>query len=127
MKPLVYKKARRKKSEPAYRHKMQIIKGDQVRVIAGAHKGQEGRILRVDRKRRRVVVEGINIVKRHKQKTGPDAEGGIIEFEAPLDASNVMLLDPKSGEPTRIRRQKDKDGTIERISVKSGQSIAKGR
>jgi large subunit ribosomal protein L24 len=106
---------------------MQIIKGDQVRVIAGAHKGQEGRILRVDRKRRRVVVEGINIVKRHKQKTGPDAEGGIIEFEAPLDASNVMLLDPKSGEPTRIRRQKDKDGTIERISVKSGQSIAKGR
>jgi large subunit ribosomal protein L24 len=127
MKPLVYKKSKRKKSGPVYRHKMQIVKGDQVRVISGDHKGKEGRILRVDRKRRRVVVEGINIVKRHKQKTGPDAEGGIIEFEAPLDASNVMLLDPKSGEPTRIRRQKDKDGTIERISVKSGQSIAKGR
>ncbi len=127
MKPLVYRKARRKKSQPVYRHKMHMIKGDQVRVIAGDHKGKEGRILRVDRKRRRVVVEGINIVKRHKQKTGPDAEGGIIEFEAPLDASNVMLLDPKSGEPTRIRRQKDKDGTIERISVKSGQSIAKDR
>jgi large subunit ribosomal protein L24 len=126
MKPLVYKKRRRKKSEPVYRHKMRITKGDQVRVITGDHKGQEGRVLRVDRKQRRLVVEGINIVKRHKQKTGPDAEGGIIEFEAPFDASNVMLLDPKSGEPTRVRRQKDKDGTIERISVKSGQSIPRG-
>ncbi len=104
-------------------HKMHITKGDTVRVVAGDDKGMEGRVIRVDRKRRRVVVEGVNIVKRHKRAQSEADESGIIEFPALIDASNVMLIDPKSGEPTRIRRKRDKDGVAERISVKSGQSI----
>lgn len=127
MRPLVYRKGKRKRKAPAIRHKMSITKGDTVRVISGEEKGKEGRVLRVDPTRRRVVVEGVKVVKRHKAQTGPDAEGGIIEFPAPIDVSNVMLLDPKSGEPTRVRHRKNKDGTIERISVKSGQSIPRSR
>src|SRR6266571_1499106 len=69
------------------------------------------------------VVEGVNVVKKHKRATSPQAESGIIEFPAPIAASNVMLLDPKSGEPTRVRRRVDKDGTVERTAVKSGQPI----
>ena len=123
MKPLVYRKSRRKKrQEEVYRHKMSVTKGDRVRVVSGDEKGAEGTVLRVHRKTGRVVVDGVNIVKRHKAPTG-DQEGGIIEFPAPIHQSNVMLIDPKSGEPTRIRRKKDSQGSTERISVKSGQPI----
>ncbi len=122
MRPLVHRKAKRKRSIQKPLTNVRITKGDRVRVITGDHKGMEGKVLRVDRKDRRIVVEGVNVVKRHKAAT-QTAEGGIIEFAAPIDASNVMLLDPKSGEPTRIRRKKDKDGTVERLSVKSGQPI----
>ena len=123
MKPLVHKKAKRVRNGPVVHHKMQITKGDVVRVMTGADKGKEGRVLRVDRKHRRVVVEGVRIVKRHRRARSEQDESGIIEFPAPIDASNVMLLDPKSNQPTRIRRKRRKDGTLERISVKSGQSI----
>ena len=126
MKPLVHKKRKRVRSGPVLRYKMHITKGDTVRVISGAFKGQEGTVLRVLPKRNRVVVEGVNVVKRHKQATA-DAEGEIIQFAAPVHASNVMLLDPKSGEPTRVCRKKDKDGTVERLSVKSGQPIPRKR
>src|SRR5215813_2221364 len=128
MKPLVYKKSRRDRSQPApQRHKLHIAKGDVVRVISGEHRGKEGKILHVHPKKFRVVVEGVNVVKKHKRATTPQGESGIIEFAAPISASNVMLLDPKSGEPTRVRRQRDKDGTIERIAVKSGQPIPRAR
>jgi large subunit ribosomal protein L24 len=126
VKPLVYKKRKRDRQPPVLRHKMHITKGDTVRVISGESKGQEGTVLRVLPKVNRVVVEGINIVKRHKKAT-QEAEGGIIQFAAPIHASNVMLLDPKSGDPTRVRRKKDKDGTVERLSVKSGQAIPRSR
>ncbi|HYS20574.1 MAG TPA: 50S ribosomal protein L24 [Gemmatimonadales bacterium] len=106
---------------------MHLGKGDTVRVIRGEHRGKEGKVLHVYPKRFRVVVEGVNIVKKHKRATKPGGESGIIEFPAPIAASNVMLLDPKSGEPTRVRRRRDKDGTIERISVKSGQPIPRVR
>jgi large subunit ribosomal protein L24 len=69
----------------------------------------------------------VNIVKKHKRATNAQKESGIIELAAPIAASNVMLLDPKSGEPTRVRRRRDKDGTIERIAVKSGQPIPRPR
>src|SRR2546430_15107837 len=70
----------------------------------------------------------VNVVKKHKRATGaPGSESGIIEFPAPIAASNVMLLDPKSGEPTRVRRRRDKDGTVERIAIKSGQPIPRAR
>ncbi len=123
MRPLVYKKAKRKRSGPVEHHKMTITRGDTVRVMSGDDKGKEGPVIKVDRKRRRVTVEGVNIVKRHKRAQSEGDESGIIEFPAMIDASNVMLLDPKSGEPTRVRRQRDKDGVAERISVKSGQAI----
>ncbi len=123
MRRLVHKKVKRTRNGPVLRYKMHITRGDMVRVVSGDDKGVEGRVLRVDRKRRRVAIEGVNIVKRHKRAQSETEEGGIIEFPALIDASNVMLIDPKSGEPTRIRRKRDKDGVAERISVKSGQSI----
>jgi large subunit ribosomal protein L24 len=125
MKPLVYKKSRRAPSGPREpeRHKLHIAKGDTVRVISGEHRGKEGKVLRVYPKEFRVEVEGVNIVKKHKRAATPNQESGIIEMTAPIAASKVMLLDPKSGEPTRVRRRVDKDGTVERIAVKSGQPI----
>ncbi len=129
MKPLVYRKSRRARAEsrePA-RHKLRVAKGDTVRVISGEHRGKEGKVLRVFPKQFRIVVEGVNVVKKHKRAATPNEESGIIEFPAPIAASNVMLLDPKSGEPTRVRRRLDKDGTVERIAVKSGQPIPRVR
>ena len=127
MKPLIYRKSRRDRRQPEpARFKLHITKGDTVRVISGEFRGKEGKVLRVLPKKGRVVVEGINVVKRHKRATQA-AEGGIIQFPAPIHASNVMLLDPKSGEPTRVRRRKDTDGTVERLSVKSGQPIPRTR
>jgi large subunit ribosomal protein L24 len=123
MKPLVYKKTRnKKKNREVYREKMSVTKGDRVRVVSGDDKGAEGSVMQVFRKTGRVLVEGINIVKKHKAAT-ENEEGGVIEMPAPIHQSNVMLIDPKSGEPTRIRRKKDKEGSVERISVKSGQPI----
>jgi large subunit ribosomal protein L24 len=127
MKPLVYKRSRRR-PRPVRRPqpRLRITKGDTVRVISGDFKGKEGKVLRVLPRSGKVVIEGINLVKRHKRAT-QTAEGGIIQFPAPIHASKVMLLDPKSGEPTRVRRRKDKDGTVERVSVKSGLPIPRNR
>ena len=127
MKPLVYRKSRRVRGTEPPRHKLHIAKGDVVRVIRGEHRGKEGKVLHVYPKRFRVTVEGVNVVKKHKRATTPQGESGIIEFPAPIAASKVMLVDPKSGEPTRVRRRRDKDGTIERIAVKSGQPIPRVR
>ena len=127
MKPLVFKKSRRVRGAEPPRHKLHVAKGDTVRVISGEYRGREGKILQVLPKKFRVVVEGVNVVKKHKRATNPQKESGIIELAAPIAASNVMLLDPKSGEPTRVRRRRDKDGTIERIAVKSGQAIPRPR
>lgn len=123
MKPLVYKKSRRRvETREPERHKLHIAKGDTVRVISGEYRGKEGKVLRVYPKQFRVEVEGVNVVKKHKRATA-NQESGIIELTAPIAASKVMLLDPKSGDPTRVRRRVDKDGTVERIAVKSGQPI----
>ena len=127
MKPLVYKKSRKVRGMEPVRHKLHVAKGDTVRVIRGESRGKEGKILHVYPKQFRVVVEGVNIVRKHKRATTPQGESGIIEFPAPIAASNVMLLDPKSGHPTRVRRRKDKDGTVERIAIKSGQPIPRVR
>jgi large subunit ribosomal protein L24 len=105
--------------------KMRIRKGDRVKVIRGNHEGLEGTVLRVDREKNRLVVEGVNLRKRHRKPSAQDPEGGIISFEAPIHASNVMLVDPSSGEPTRIRMQQNEDGTRDRVAVKSGRVIPK--
>ncbi|HEU5173269.1 MAG TPA: 50S ribosomal protein L24 [Gemmatimonadaceae bacterium] len=106
---------------------MHVTKGDTVRVVRGDDKGKEGKVLRVYPKTGRVTVEGINIVKKHRRARTAEEQSGIIEMPAPFHASNVMLIDPKSGAPTRVRRQIDEDGTKERISVKSGDAIPRPR
>jgi large subunit ribosomal protein L24 len=127
MKPLVYRKARRRRTTTVTRHRMTITKGDRVRVLRGDEAGKEGQVLRVLPKKNRVVVEGINVVKRHRKPTRADEEGGIIHFPASIHASNVMLLDPKGNAPTRVRRKKNQDGSVERLAVKSGQPIPRKR
>jgi large subunit ribosomal protein L24 len=126
MKPLVYKKAKRVRHAPPVRMRLHITKGDTVQIVSGDDKGKRGRVLRVVPKTGRIVVEGVNVVKRHRRAT-PTSEAGIVTFAAPIHHSKAMLLDPKSGEPTRIRRRKDKDGTLERIAVKSDQPIPRTR
>ncbi len=107
----------------AERQPIHVTTGDVVRVVRGNDKGKEGKALRVVSKTGRVVVEGVNIVKKHRRARTAEEQGGIIEMPAPLHASNVMLLDPKSGKPTRTKRRVDADGTKERLSVKSGEPI----
>jgi large subunit ribosomal protein L24 len=127
MKPLLYKKSRRVRTQPlAQAVKTHVTKGDTVRVIRGEQRGTEGKVLRVYPRTNRVVVEGVNLVKRHKRATSAQTESGIIEFPAPIHLSNVMLLDPKTGDPTRVHRRVGKDGTAERVA-KSGQVIPRVR
>jgi large subunit ribosomal protein L24 len=96
--------------------------GDDVLVIRGNHKGKRGKVRKVLPQKNAVVIEGVNVVKRHL-KPGPNRPGGIIEVEAPLDASKVMPLDPESGKPTRLR-SKLEDGRKVRVAVKSGALLA---
>jgi large subunit ribosomal protein L24 len=107
---------------------LKIRKDDMVKVISGKSKGRTGRVLRVDVKNQRVFVEGANIVKRHQRpQTVRDTQrggeiGGVIEKEGPIHISNVMLLDPKSGDPTRVRIER-KDGRRTRVAARSGEAI----
>ena len=126
MKPLVFKKRHRLRHQPKPRIKLHVTKGDMVQVISGDDAGKRARVLRVHPKTGRVTLEGVNVVKRHK-KASQTTEAGIVQFPAPIHHSKVMLLDPKSGEPTRVRRRIDKDGTMERIAVRSGQPIPRNR
>ena len=126
MNRLVYRKGKRKRQRPVTRVKMSITKGDMVQVISGEDKGKRGRVLRTHPKTGRITIEGVNIVKRHRAPTG-NTEGGILEMPAPIHHSKAMLIDPKTNEPTRVRRRVDKDGTVERIAIKSGDSIPRNR
>jgi large subunit ribosomal protein L24 len=101
--------------------KLSIKKGDNVKVIAGAHKGETGEIKQVFPTENRAVVDGVNFVKKHVKGT-QDNPGGIKEFEAPIHISNLMVVDPKTGTPTRIGR-KLVDGKLVRYSKKSGEII----
>jgi len=102
-----------------------IVKGDRVRVIRGNHRDMEGTVTEVLPDKDRVVVEGVNMRKRHQRPTEANPDGGIITFEAPIHASNVMLVDPSEDEPTRIRMKIEEDGRKERISVRTGNPIPK--
>ena len=105
-------------------HKLTIRRGDRVKVMRGNYAGTEGTVLRVLPQENKVVVEGVNQRKRHMRPTQDNPEGGIVTFEAPIAVSNVMLIDPKSGEPTRVQRRRNDDGTVERLST-SGNVIPK--
>ena len=126
MKPLVFKKAKRVRHKAPVRMRLHLTKGDTVQVISGEDKGKRGKVLRANPKTGRVTIEGVNVVKRHRRATNT-TEAGIVEFPAPIHHSKAMLVDPKSGEPTRVRRRRDADGTVERIAVKSDQPIARSR
>jgi large subunit ribosomal protein L24 len=114
---------RKRHAIAAEREHVHVTAGDQVRVMRGEDKGKEGKVLRVFRKTGRVTVDGVNIVKKHRKARRPDEQSGIIEQAAPIHASNVMLLDPKSGDPTRVRARVNDDGTKERLAVKSGDAL----
>ncbi|MBI4539264.1 MAG: 50S ribosomal protein L24 [Gemmatimonadetes bacterium] len=116
-----------RQAKPRSHAKYQIVKGDRVRVIRGNYRDLEGTVLRVMVATGRVVVEGVNQRKRHQRPTPSNPEGGIITFEAPIHISNVMLIDPSTGKPSRVRSRAEPDGTKERIAVKSGNPIPKPR
>ncbi|MDI9258889.1 MULTISPECIES: 50S ribosomal protein L24 [Alicyclobacillus] len=102
---------------------MRVKTGDKVVVIAGKDKSKQGRILKVYPKEGRVVVEGVNIVKRHTKPNPQHPEGGIVEKEAPIHVSNVMIVDPKTGEPTRVGYKFLEDGRKVRYAKKSGEIL----
>lgn len=103
--------------------KLHIKKGDTVLVITGNDKGQKGRVLEVIRKTNRAIVEGVNMIKKHTKPNAESPQGGIIEKEAPVHISNLMLVEPKTGEPTRVGRKLNDNGKLVRISKKTGEEI----
>ena len=103
--------------------KLHIKKGDLVYVNTGEYKGQQGRVLEVNRKDRRAIVEGVNMVSKHTKPSNENPQGGITKQEAPVHISNLNLIDPSNGEPTRIGRKKDDKGKLVRYSKKSGEEI----
>ncbi|MEL6635445.1 MAG: 50S ribosomal protein L24 [Bacteroidota bacterium] len=112
---------KRKETQKRFAPKLKIKKGDRVAVISGASKGRQGEVLEVFPKTNRVIVEEVNIVKKHEKPT-QDNPGGIVEQPAPIHISNLMLIDPKTGTPTRVGRR-EVDGKQVRYSKKSGEII----
>lgn len=98
---------------------------DEVEVTAGADKGHRGKVLKVDRKNGRVVVEGAGRVWKHVRRSQKNPQGGRLNKEMPISASNVMLIDPSSGKPTRVGVRFLADGSKERFAKKSGASLGK--
>ncbi len=103
--------------------KLHIKKGDTVYVNAGNDKGKTGRVLRVIVSKNRAVVEGLNMVSKSAKPSAKHPQGGIIKMEAPIHVSNLNLLDPKSGKPTRVGFRKNAEGKTVRFSKKSGEEI----
>ena len=103
--------------------KLHIKKGDTVQVITGEDVGKKGRVLEIIRKTDRAIVEGVNIIKKHTKPNTEHPNGGIVEKEAPIHISNLMLVDPKTGAATRIGRRLSENGNLVRYSKKSGEEI----
>ena len=101
---------------------MHVKTGDQVVVISGKDKGKKGTVLKAIPTDNRVVIENVNVIKKHQKPSQMNPEGGILEVEAPIHVSNVMHVDPESGERTRVRHE-IQDGKKVKIAVKSGKEI----
>lgn len=112
-----------KKRLESHNNKLHVKKDDTVFVISGKDKGKKGRVIVAYPRENRVLVEGINMVKRHTKPSQQNPQGGIIEKEAPIHVSNVMLADPKSGLPTRIGYKTLDNGNKVRIAKRSGEVI----
>ncbi len=104
--------------------KLHVKTGDTVVVITGKDKGKQGKIIAAQPKKDRVIVEGVNVVKRHTKPTQSNPQGGIIEKEAPIHVSNVMIVDPATGKPTRIKKVQQGDKMV-RAAVKGGNILDK--
>lgn len=107
---------------------MHVRKNDNVVVVSGNSKGKEGKVLKVFPETNKVIIEGVNIVKRHTKPSAKNQQGGVVMKEAPINASNVMIKDPKTGAPTRVGTQRLKDGStgktkIVRVAKKSGETL----
>ncbi len=102
--------------------KLKIKTGDTVRVVAGDHKGSEGKVVSVDREKNKAIVEGINMVSKHEKPSAKNPQGGIVQKEAPIHVSNLSLIDKKSGETTRVGFEV-RDGEKVRVSKKSNEVI----
>ena len=103
--------------------KIHIKKGDTVMVITGESKGQKGRILEVDRDKNRAIVESVNMVSKHTKPNVKAPQGGILKKEAPVHLSNLMLIDPTTGKPTRVGKKLNDNNKLVRYSKKSGEEI----
>ncbi len=103
---------------------MRIKKGDVVRVMAGNDRGKQGKVLKVFPDTGRVIIEKINLIKRHQRRTQQNQQGGIVEKEAPVHVSNVMLVCPNTKQPTRIGKEILRDGSRARVSKKSGEMLS---
>jgi large subunit ribosomal protein L24 len=103
--------------------KIHVKKGDTVIVITGESKTQKGRVLSVDRAKDRAIVEGVNMVSKHTKPNSKAPQGGIVKKEAPIHLSNLMLIDPASGKPTRIGKRLNDKSKLVRYSKKSGEEI----
>ncbi|UEG52716.1 50S ribosomal protein L24 [Mucilaginibacter daejeonensis] len=103
--------------------KLKIRKGDLVKVIAGDSKGQQGKVTEVIIDKNRAVVEGVNLVSKHTKPNAANPNGGIVKKEAAIHISNLALVDPKTGEATRVGRKKNDAGKLVRVAKKSGEEI----
>ncbi|HEY2331773.1 MAG TPA: 50S ribosomal protein L24 [Acidimicrobiales bacterium] len=102
---------------------LKIRKGDRVRVLTGKDRGKEGTVLRAYPKDAKVIVSGVNVAKRHRKPTSATSPGGIIDKDMPIDISNVAVIDPQDGKPTRIGYRIDADGTKVRVSRRTGAEL----
>jgi large subunit ribosomal protein L24 len=100
-----------------------IKRGDRVVVIAGKDRGKRGTVRRVDSKHDRITVDGVNIIKKHQRARQQGQQSQIVEREAPLHVSNVMLIDPNDDQPTRVTFRKRDDGTVVRVGKRTGEDI----
>lgn len=105
------------------RKKLHIKKGDSVVILSGESKGQKGKVLDVLAEKQRAIVEGVNMVSKHSKPNADNPQGGIVKQEAPIHISNLMIVDPSSGKPTKIGRRLNDKGKLVRYSKKSGEEI----
>ncbi len=113
---------RKKNKQP----KLHIKKGDEVIVLSGNSKGKKGKVLTIIASKMRAVVEGVNVVTKHTKPNASNPNGGIEKKEAPIHISNLMLIDPASGDPTRIGRKENKDGNLQRFAKRTNELIKNG-
>ncbi len=102
---------------------MKLKKGDKVMVIAGKNRGKTATIARAFPHEDMILLDGLNLVKRHRKPSAQNRKGQIVDKPMPIHASNVMLIDPKSGKPTRVKIVRDAEGNRQRVAVKSGQEL----